>query len=345
LELAETARRFERFATVECRGLSPLYERFALLVARDEDCLRVAAHATAGQPPPNLLFGAVRLLLFREPSEPLAATYARVALGPVDLDRAAAEFRDVCRRRADELTAIVGSRRVQTNEVGRTAFLRPALLSAAEAMGADRIALVELGTSAGLNLVLDRYAVRYARDGRSVVAGDPSARIVLDCELRGPATPPTGAFPAVAARTGVDVAPIDVRDPAAALWLRALVWPDNPGRERTLLAAIEGVAADPPPIRRGEAGRLLPEVLEALPKGCATCVYHSAFWYQLPPDEAARIEAALALAARSRPLAHVAVTSPEGRTNEVHVTVVGKGPPRRLARAHTHGAWLEWEGP
>ena len=73
------------------------------------------------------------------------------------------------------------TRSIQTNEVGRSAALLPALAvvrAGALAVGDDRpLALVELGPSAGLNLLLDRYAVTYRRDGAVVATvGDPARR-------------------------------------------------------------------------------------------------------------------------------------------------------------------------
>ena len=39
---------------------------------------------------------------------------------------------------------------------------------------------------------------------------------------------------------GLDLNPIDVRDPDATLWLRALVWPDEVGRAELLQQAAGG---------------------------------------------------------------------------------------------------------
>jgi hypothetical protein len=62
--------------------------------------------------------------------------------------------------RADFLSRFAAEHPVQTNEVGRA---RP-LLRGLDAVGRERIDLLELGTVAGLLLYLDRYG--YPHDGR-----------------------------------------------------------------------------------------------------------------------------------------------------------------------------------
>lgn len=334
--------RFAHFADVEIRGYSPLYESLSRLVAADRDLLELAAETTPGQPAPNLLFAAVRYVLFAEPADPLAKVYAAAGTGGVlDLDRARAEFRRFALAHGDRVADLVRTRRVQTNEVGRSSFLRPAIARAAEGLGAGELALVELGSSAGLNLVLDAYAVRYRQGDRVLRAGPPDAALTLDCELRGQGVPPTG-FPRVLSRVGIDANPVDLRDPAAVLWLRALVWPDHATRERLLADATRVGRELVPPLRRGDAAELLPRVLDEVPAGLPVCVYHSAFWYQLPDATARAIEATLEEAARARPLAHVSVTSPDRSSFELRSTAVGRGPPRLVGRAHAHGLWLEY---
>ena len=59
------------------------------------------------------------------------------------------------------LREFVASQGVQTNEVQRSWVLLPLLLRVAQRTDAKTFDLVELGPSAGLNLVWDRYAYRY----------------------------------------------------------------------------------------------------------------------------------------------------------------------------------------
>jgi len=58
---------------------------------------------------------------------------------------------------AEFLREFVRTQSVQTNEVQRSWVLLPCFLRAAELLGVDELDVVELGPSAGLNLVWDRY--------------------------------------------------------------------------------------------------------------------------------------------------------------------------------------------
>jgi hypothetical protein len=91
------------------------------------------------------------------------------------------------------------------------------------------LALLEVGTSAGLCLYPDRYAYRYG-DHR-LGTGEP----VLECAATG-LTPPE-RLPEVVWRAGLDLNPLDVTDPADVAWLDALIWPEHAHRRARLRAA------------------------------------------------------------------------------------------------------------
>ena len=110
------------------------------------------------------------------------------------------------------------------------------------------LAHLDVGTSAGLNLLLQRYRYRYEPGGE---VGTDST-VVLECGTRGPVPVPT-AMPAVAARRGLDRAPVDITDPVQRRWLEACVWPDQVDRFVRLRAALAIAAESPPPVVTGDA--------------------------------------------------------------------------------------------
>ena len=167
-------------------GYSPIYERIARALADDDESLALLAGTAPVGRIPVLALAAVHDIVLSEPESPLAAIYAgRVGADPWP------PFRELLLGRSAEVLERMATRSIQTNEVGRSAALLPALATVrAEALAAGDerpLALVELGPSAGLNLLLDRYAVTYRR-GADVVAtvGDPDSPVRLECEAAGP---------------------------------------------------------------------------------------------------------------------------------------------------------------
>ncbi|NWF67819.1 MAG: DUF2332 domain-containing protein [Chloroflexi bacterium] len=152
---------FQQFAAFQSKGHSPLYERLCRGIAQDEALLRLAAHSPRAQPLPNVLLGAVHYLLLKGTPHALAAYYADLSPDPLPPDTPFPLFRAFCQEHQAEIKALLAARRVQTNEVGRCALLLPVFGVIAQ----RPLALVEVGTSAGLNLLWDRYRYQYS-DGQ-----------------------------------------------------------------------------------------------------------------------------------------------------------------------------------
>ena len=347
--LADLAAKFRRFAENEAPK-APLYGRLAQGVADDPAVLELAARAGAGQPAPNLLFAAVQSHLLRAPKEPLAAHYPEIGGdrpggGRPGDDRSNddpwPQFRASCLANADTIAPILETRMVQTNEVGRCALLLPALSVIWRAGREQPLGLIEFGASAGLNLLLDRYAYDYG-DGR--VRGDPSSAVRLHCNVRGTTAPPLpDRPPPIATRVGLDLNPLDVTIADDASWLRALVWPGMVERIARLEAAIARAAADPPRLRAGDGVALLPAALAEMPATATACVFHAHTLNQLAPAAHDAFEATLKRAAASRPIYRIGL---EGATPHSSLTLHrhdGAGvESRTLAHCDAHGAWLEW---
>ncbi|HEY8812021.1 MAG TPA: DUF2332 domain-containing protein [Candidatus Dormibacteraeota bacterium] len=343
---------FEGFTRVG----SKLYGRLSGRILTDPELLELASRAPVGQPPPNLLFGAVHYLLLRGVSHPLARFYPSLNGGQDLAEDPFPAFRAFCLANAGAITDLMGRRTVQTNEVARSSALQRGFAVIAERTGLP-LALIEVGASAGLNLIGDRYRYAYQGGGPrggvaehrpergrplspSMELGDPASEVIIDCRLRGELNPPRGVAP-VAWRIGIDRNPIDIGDTDQALWLRALVWPDQPWRAELLLAAIRSAREDPPRVLRGDAVEMLPEVLAKAPPNTALCVYSSFMLYQLGPIEAQRLESLLADAGSLRPVHRLALEW--NPTDRPYLDLHGPdGERTRLAAAHHHGEWLEW---
>ena len=325
------------------RAGSRLYSRLSAAILEDSELLALAAQAPVGQPPPLLLFGAVHHLLLQGAEHPLARLYPTLNGGHDVGEDPFPLFRDFCLKHLEPIAATIRRRTVQTNEVGRSSALQRGFSVVAARTG-KALALLEIGASAGLNLVGDRY--RYSYGPGFEGAGDPFSPVLIECSLQGELRPPGGTAP-IAWRLGIDRNPVDVRDPDQALWLRALVWPDQPGRAEVLLGAIALAKSAPPPLRRGDALDLLEAAAAEAPLDAALCVYSSFTLYQFLPAQRERLEAAVDRVAGSRPVQRLALEWFPGERNYLDLWALeaGSGTSVRLAAAHEHGGWLEWLDP
>ena len=334
---------FYRFAELECPGMSALYESLCHGIAEDSDVLAIAANARPGQPVPNLFMAAVHWLLMRGCEHPVSAYYPDLTPGPVEPGDPYPSFRSFCLNQREEITALISVRLVQTNVVRRCAVLLPAFAEAIGEARERRLSLVAIGASAGLNLFWDRYAYSYS-DGRRW--GDGGSSVQLSSVVRGEGRPPLPtSIPDVGFRLGLDLNPVDIRDPDAVAWLKALVWPER--REEALILdnAIELAQDNPPHLLTGDALELLSEVLRGIPPDSTLCLYHSHMLNQLSPQARGRFEEIIDQHGAVRDLNLISL---EGRAGGHHSAIEltqyqsGSKTTRHLADCDSHGNWIQW---
>jgi hypothetical protein len=347
---------FLHFGEVVCPQLDgAIYAELSRVVASDDNLLALAATAPPTQPPANLLFAAVHALLLSGEAHALADWYPLLAgsgsrANPVQT--IARPFTEFCRLHRARLTALIRTRLTQTNVVQRCSGLLPALTTVFKRGGGQPLSLIEIGASAGLNLQWDRYFYRYffsnspPNEGRGLW-GDPESPVVVDCELRGdhelPAMEET--IP-VAWRRGIDLHPVNITDPDEVLWLRALIWPDHPGRQERLGAALSMAQANPPRVIEGEASETLPGLMDAAPADSLLCVYGTHTLYQFPRAALLSTLKAMQSLSRRRPVHFLSIEDTPTDFSELRWTEYAGGgrSERRLARCNPHGRWLEWLG-
>lgn len=361
----ELARRFREWAEVDGPGYAPMYMQLAYAAAEDPSTLEILATAPPGQRRPVMFFAAIHDLLLRGFDHELARWYPDLDGSIPDRDPGPVLL-DFCAQHRDELIDVVATHRVQTNEVGRAAALLPALRVAQGALGGP-VALVEIGASAGLNLLFDRFGYRYSsRAGTDIVAGDPDSPVHLRAALVGNLVPPVGKdMPDVPERVGIDLQPVDVTDPEAARWLRACVFAEQIERRARLDAALELAATARPRVVEGDAVEVLPQVVADLPDGLPVCLWHSWTLTYFPRERRAHFADAVAKIATEREVVWLSFEAPDTAPGvprpptesdaappRRQATVVGmarmrsEGPVgRALARSHPHVTWLEWLDP
>lgn len=231
----------------------------------------------------------------------------------------------------------------QTNEAGRSASFVAGMLWLAGQGLPPRFECLEIGSSAGINLMLPSY--HYDLGG--VEVGPKLAAMQIAPRWIG--NPPPAGDIAFAALRGCDVAPVDLTDPAEALRLRAYIWPEATERFARMDAAIEAARAHKPDVAAMNAADFVEaELGRPQEQGTTRVLMHSIVWQYVPADQQARVAAAMEAAGRratpQRALAWIALEA--NRAELKHELVVrfwpGTGEPRMLARAHAHGAEIEW---
>lgn len=335
---------FVSFADYTLKGYAPLYERIVRAAAANEHVIDIVAAAPPESHVPNNLLASARYLLLGGAEHPLADAYSPGFQGDIG-----ALFCDFVLAHRDEISELLATRHVQTNEVNRTAAIAP-LLNLIGRRSGSSIALVDMGCSAGLNLLLDRYRIEVG----DVALGPAGARLRLTAENRGR---PAVADPAdIAWRRGIDRNPIDVTDPDEARWLESLIWPDHPERLRRMHAAIAEVRADPPPLVRADAVTGLRDALADAPTGLEVVIVTT--WVVFYFDDELRAEFEATILGADRPTAWLAMEmagvvpgveipdAPEDEGEVSVMTLVTGGADRPVTReflgfTHPHGAWVD----
>jgi hypothetical protein len=257
------------------------------------------------------------------------------------------DFTEALAAHEDEICRRIRQDVVQTNEVQRCVALLPAFLTVARETALP-VELLELGPSAGLNLLVDRYRYVYAEGawGRS------DALLELVANERGRPVPATllASGLEVRRRRGIDLAPVDATTEEGYLLLRSFVWPGLEDRVRRLDAAIATLRAEPvrPELIQGDYVERLPELLAERPADAVTIVFQTASTGYLPAEAAARLRSSLdAAGSDGRPLAWVSTRRHDEREGAVEDAYelelrVWPGPPRLAAHLDFHGNWLAW---
>jgi len=232
----------------------------------------------------------------------------------------------------------------QTNEAGRSSGFMAAMLWLSAQGLPSRFEPLEIGSSAGINLMMDRY--RWDLGGVVVgVAEDP----VMSFTPKWRGAPPPASGVSLQVPQGCDIAPLDLTDPDHALRLKAFIWPEHTERFARLEAAIAAAKQRPPYLVQMNAADFVEDRL-ARPQAAGTTrvLMHSIVWQYLPDDQKQRISTAMeAAGAAATPEQALAwITLEADRTAMGHALRVRYWPggeeSRRLATAHAHGAWLEW---
>jgi hypothetical protein len=313
--IAAAYREFARAA----EGRSPLYVEIANGVAADEALLARIAALPPEKQQPNLLLAAAKYLF--------------------GTARNWREFRERVARHWDAVELVIMARRTQTNEPARCATLLPLL-----ALLPQPLALLEVGASAGLCLLPDKYAYDYG-DGRIVGPVDGRADAPLFRCTVNQATPVPKKNIEVAWRGGLDLNPLDVCEDGDVRWLQSLIWPGEGEREILLSKALEIARRDRPRVVKGDLRHDLSALAAQAPKDATLVIFHSAVLNYVAEvrEREAFAEQVQATGARwvsnEGPGAYDLGIERAWPAGSYFILALDKKP---VARTESHGAAIEW---
>lgn len=349
----DLARLWRRFAETSVGEYSPIYHASILAATDNREVIDVVRRAPEDRHLPNNLQAAVHYLVLEGIDHPVAELY-----NGVEHPDPGAIFCDAVLSNADRIVELMTARPVQTNEVARIGVIAPVLTLIGKRHGTP-LALIDAGTSAGLNLFVDDWTIDYRTEDPAqpdvTIAPPTSSTSGLHLQADSFGLPPVSSPARINWRYGFDRNPIDVRNPEQALWLRSLLWPGHTERQERLDAAIAHAQAHPQQLHRHQAIEGLSAALAAAPDDLLPVVLTS--WVVYYFDEELRKEFDAAIAGSDRPVIWVSMeargvvdvgptapTPDRGRNHSVIGMVTSDG-----GRVHrefagwtgSHGGWID----
>ncbi len=224
----------------------------------------------------------------------------------------------------------------QTNEVGRSVALLAGLFDLVESAGLVRIRLLEVGASAGLNLLLDRFYV----SGDGWEYGPPNSPVRFERAVRGPVR--LQHFQ-LTSRRGCDLEPVDITTEQGRTLLTSFVWPFDLHRHQRLAAVLPMAQHNPPVVDAASAGDWLFRQLQGTGEPDElTVIWQSVTRLYWPEAEIAAVDRLLNDRGAERALGHVSMEyNPTGGQPELRTQLwlPGRALVRRrlLGTVHDHG--------
>jgi hypothetical protein len=305
----------------------------------DRELLAIAARIAPDRLPPLLFSAAATFLVRATEPEPLRGWFPRLGEPQQPLGaRFGAEYRSFCLDNRERLLELCARHRYQMNEVRRCAHLLPAL---APAIASGReLALVDIGTGAGLALYLDRYRYTFGSpDGTARVLGDPGSAVELATDVRGAGRLPLpDALPPLADRVGIDIEPLELADGQVREWLTACL-PQEIGAITRFHHAAEVAVAGSGRLLRGDACEALAEAVSSIPADRLICIVDSYVHVFFGDEQLRRFRGQVDRLGAERDLDWISLDPLIPMGHDATGTVIGADPPRSLLqRNRTAGA-------
>lgn len=281
LDLEYLAEYFQKSSELVSKS-SPLYSFIHKVISKEPALLKLSQKTRYRQPLDYLLLGSVHFLLLKNPNQELAKYYPSIAGEITKPDKHLKElFKDFCLKHQAEIEQLITSKLLQTNAPNRSSYLMPIFSLISQENGGKPLALVEIGTSASLNLYFDAYQYEYLFQNSKKSFGPIDSKVKIQSKIRDDFFPNIGKMPTIEKRIGIDQNPLDLTQPENALWLKALIWPDQLERFKRLSAAIEVVQKKPKvELVQGSTIDEFDQAVKDVNKDLTLIIFHTQVLYQ-----------------------------------------------------------------
>ena len=340
MDIARLSNEFRTFAEAECVGSSNLYEYLSNQIAGDIDLLNLCFFAREGQPVPNLFFGAVQFLLYKGVEHSLKDFYPSMVEHPRDYEESFAHLKSFCQLNRNEIISLLQVKLVQTNEARRCGYLYP-VFSYIYNLTKKPLALIEIGTSAGFQLLWDQYSYNYQPE---IIYGNSQSDICIQAEIRGDNFPIIlETSPPVEQRIGIDLHINDVTNDEDSLWLKSLIWPEHEARRELFNRAVNCMSKNKHEIEfiEGDGVECLLKIAEQTPNDAVICVFHTHVANQIPEAMKYKLLDSIQNIGEKRDIFHIYNNIWDGKLhldyfmNKIeHKNIVGE--------TDAHGRWFTW---
>jgi hypothetical protein len=342
----------------ELKISSPIVSALAMGCSADAEFLDQFSGVCKNQQSALLLILATQYLF--------AGVSSEQRLSDLAIDKTLVEygaFKAFCQSRQRDLIELVEKRTLSTNLVERAAYVLP-ILGFVQISAGDHISLIEVGCSAGFNLLFDKYAYHYEDFGS---IGDPGARIHLRCKCIGAPLPLENGLPVVNKRAGIDLQAVNPDDEADRRWLRSMMCPEWTEERAKVSIACDLLALSTLRIEIGDVVERLPSLVHEMDG--TLCIIASHCIGQLSDETKAKFYFLLEELSRRRCIYYFDVSgitqdSPDGFRNRwrrlmtAGVSPLKKQMPSRVIYRHYEdgavvstqqvaevdgfGSWIDW---
>ncbi len=247
-------------------------------------------------------------------------------------------FQQFCSTYEPELTALLQTRLVQTNEVRRCAYLYPVFGMIYE-YSKQPLALVEIGTSAGLQLLWDQYTYRY---DDSEPVGNVTSPLEISAEVIGEGRPRLNLpLPPIRERIGFDLNIVDLTDADEKLWLKALIWPEHATRLELFEQASALIGSQPLELIQGDGIQLLKPRVDSMDPDTIVCIFHTHVANQMPLETKYELLHQVDLIGENRDVCHI-YNNVQDQLLHLDFIIDGRKSEFVLAETDGHGRWFNW---